>query len=209
MKNHRLESLVLGPVQTNVYFAMNRETGAMFVVDPAAAADRIIRKIEQMQGKPEAILLTHGHFDHIGAAREVADRYGIPVMALKEEAAMLQEPALNASLMMVGQAVSLKADRLLSDGEQLQIAGFNIRVLHTPGHTAGGACFYLEEEEVLFSGDTLFCGSIGRTDLPTGSMRALRESLHGTLYALPDRTLVYPGHGEMTDIAFEKQYNPY
>ena len=209
MKNLRLESLVLGPVQTNCYFAMNRETKELFLVDPADHAERIIERIDMLQACPKAILLTHGHFDHIGAVRAVADHYGIPVFIEKEEAPLLEDASLNASLLMMGKAQSVRADRLLSDGETLQIAGFTVQVLHTPGHTAGGACFYLPEEEVLFSGDTLFCGSVGRTDLPTGSMRELRKSLHEVLFRLPDTTMVFPGHGESTDIAFEKKYNPY
>ena len=209
MKNLRLESLVLGPVQTNCYFAMNRETKELFLVDPADHAERISERVDMLQACPKAILLTHGHFDHIGAVRAVADHYGIPVFIEKEEAPLLEDASLNASLLMMGKAQSVRADRLLSDGETLQIAGFTVQVLHTPGHTAGGACFYLPEEEVLFSGDTLFCGSVGRTDLPTGSMRELRKSLHEVLYRLPDTTMVFPGHGESTDIAFEKKYNPY
>ena len=208
MDKLQVETLVLGSIATNCYLAMNRETKALLIVDPADEADRIAQKIGELQAHPEAILLTHGHFDHIGAADALRERYDVPVCALGEEQPVLERTILNLSAMQRSR-VSLKADRLFRDGETAELAGFSVQVLHTPGHTAGGACYYIASEQLLFSGDTLFCGSVGRTDFPTGSMSALHDSIHRRLFVLPDETLVLPGHGESSTIGYEKQYNPY
>lgn len=208
MDKLQIETMVLGAIQTNCYLAMNRETKELLIVDPADEAERIMSRIGELQAKPVAILLTHGHFDHIGAADALREQYDIPVCALDEEQPVLEQTMLNLSAMQ-GKRFVVKADRFFQDGETVKLAGFSIRVLHTPGHTAGGACYYIESEQLLFSGDTLFCGSVGRTDFPTGSMSALHDSIHRRLFVLPDETLVLPGHGESSTIEYEKQYNPY
>ncbi|MDO4321528.1 MAG: MBL fold metallo-hydrolase [Lachnospiraceae bacterium] len=208
MKQLQIETMVLGMMATNCYLALNKETKRLFIIDPAAEPERIISKIDALGAEPEAILLTHGHFDHIGAADALRDRYGIPVCALDEEQEICENPENNLS-MMCGRSFTVKADRFFHDGETIELAGMQIRVLHTPGHTSGGACYYIPQEDVLFSGDTLFCGSVGRTDFPTGSMSSLRDSIHTRLFTLPEDTLVFPGHEESTDIGYEKRYNPY
>lgn len=208
VKKAVIEQQVLGMVSTNTWFLKNKETGSLLIIDPADRADLIERKAARMEGKPEAILLTHGHFDHMMAAEELREKYKIPVLALEEERQLLAHPGYNLSSAWAD-ACTLKADRWLKEGEELELAGFRIRVLHTPGHTAGSCCYYLEEEGVLFSGDTLFAGSVGRTDLPTSSGRQMRESLHRLLEELPADTRVCSGHGEETSIAYEKRYNPF
>ncbi|MEE8886759.1 MAG: MBL fold metallo-hydrolase [Eubacteriales bacterium] len=209
----RLESLALGMISTNVYFVENSETREMLIIDPADNADRIKLKVSQMQGKPVAILLTHGHYDHFGAAADVRDAYktpdgkNIPIICGEKEQAVLDDPEVNTSPMH-GVSATLKADKYVKDGDVLHLAGFEIHVLWTPGHTIGGVCYYFPNEHALFSGDTLFCQSYGRTDFPTGSSRQMIGSVRRLLRELPDNTDVYPGHEYTTTIRQEKRYNP-
>ena len=208
VKHAIIEQKVLGMVSTNTWFLKNKETGALLIIDPADQPLLIQQKITAMEGKPEAILLTHGHFDHMMAADAVRSMYGIPVLALEEEKNLLENPGYNLSGSWAAPC-SLQADRWLKDQEILELAGFAIRVLHTPGHTQGSCCYYLDEEGVLFSGDTLFAGSVGRTDFPTSSTRQMMNSVHMLLEQLPGETKVFSGHGEETTIAYEKRYNPF
>lgn len=208
MGNLRIMQLPLGMLATNCYLAVNEETGALVIVDPGAEASRVMDSIGRLQAKPEAILLTHGHFDHIGAAAVLREQYGIPVCAMEGEQEILEDAKKNLSGL-YGRGYTVKADRLFRDQETVALAGVQIEVLHTPGHTVGGCCYYIAEEKVLFSGDTLFQCSVGRTDFPTGSMGRLHESIHTKLFVLPEETVVYPGHGETTGIGYEKRYNPY
>lgn len=208
MKNGVLDRLVLGMVSTNVWFLKNKETGRLLVVDPADREDAIMQKAEAMEGKPEAILLTHGHFDHILAADSLRRRWNVPIYAMEDERALLADPAKNLSQAW-GSVCSIEADHWLRDNEELELAGFAIRVLHTPGHTAGSCCYYFADEEILISGDTLFLESVGRTDMPTASGRQMQQSIRRLLGELPDETRVYPGHDDETSIAHEKRYNPF
>ena len=148
----KLQSLVLGPVMTNVYFLENPETKELILIDPADAADRISRKISDMEGKPVAVLLTHGHFDHILALDEVRKKYAVPVYSEEEEEAVLENPEWNLSGWQ-GLSVSAKADRLLKDGDVLRLAGMEIQVLHTPGHSPGSVSLLDRENRLLFTGD--------------------------------------------------------
>lgn len=204
----KIEHFIVGVVGTNCYFAINEDTRECVVIDPGDYAKMLEEKLRGGGYTPVAILLTHGHFDHIMGVEELAKAFSIPVYVHEDDAQMLEDPSLNACAM-IGARVSVKADRTVKDGDVLNLAGMEIRVIHTPGHTPGGACYYFPKEEVLFSGDTMFCESVGRTDLPGGSMSALVRSIKEKVLKLPDLTIVYTGHGEPTKIGFEKQYNPF
>ena len=208
MKKMKLGALVVGPVSTNCYLAMNEETEEILIIDPGDGPGRIARAAEEMGGKPSAILLTHGHYDHILGIKGLKERYtDIPVLALADEAPMLEDPKINMSAK-INRPVSIKADLLLERDSFFEKASFRIQCIYTPGHTPGGCCYYFPEEGVLFSGDTLFRGSIGRTDFEGGSMPLILNSLH-RLLELPPQTAVYPGHDDFTTIQREKEYNPF
>lgn len=204
----RIKTWVLGMVSTNCYLVYNDKTRKGVIIDPADNGEYLIRKLEELGIAPEAVLLTHGHFDHILAVKELQARYSCPVYAGKEEDALLQDASLNLSGTMGTDHLSVSADELVRDGQTLELAGFTWKVLETPGHTRGSVCYYIPGEDVLVSGDTLFAESLGRTDLPTGSMREIISSITGKLLVLPEDTMVYPGHGDPTTIGHEKQYNP-
>ena len=203
-----LQQCVLGPVYTNCYIAKNKETGEALIIDPADSPSKIELKVNAMGTRPVAVLLTHGHFDHIMGVEAVREKYQIPVYACRQEEEMLREPSVNMTDQM-GKSCSIRPDVFLDDLQVFEAAGFSIQMIHTPGHTKGSCCYYLKEEGVLFSGDTLFCGSVGRTDFPGGSASQIRDSLHRLLAALPDDTSVYPGHDTSTTIGYEKRYNPF
>ena len=208
MKRLDLQKCIVGSVFTNCYFLKNKETEEMLIVDPGDNADRIEQKVLEMQGRPVAILLTHGHFDHVMGIEGWTKEFDIPVYIYRDEAAILRDPALNLSSMF-GTSYAYEKVTCLGDGEKLVLAGYTFEVIHTPGHTSGGCCYYVKDEEVLFSGDTLFCRSVGRSDFPTGSASVLVKSIQEKLFCLPDQVMVYPGHNDLTCIADEKQYNPF
>ncbi len=208
MGKTKIISKVLGMVATNCYVLANTQINECLIIDPADNAPEIYSMVSESGAVPQAVLLTHGHFDHIMALDEVRKHYGIKVYAYEDEQDVLMDERLNSSAEF-GVPVETKADILLKDGEKITLAGLDITVFHTPGHTKGSCCYYLEDEKILMSGDTLFNQSIGRTDFPTGSMPDLLRSVREKLFVLPDDVKVYPGHEGETTIGFEKKYNPF
>lgn len=208
MSNITIETYCVGEVQTNCYLAVNDTTRQVLIVDPGANARALYNRIQEKEYQPAAILLTHGHFDHAMAAQELAELCQVKVYAHEAEKETLEDPRLNVSGM-IGRREVYHADVYVKDQEVLKLAGFSIRVFHTPGHTPGGCCYYIPMEDVLFSGDTLFCQSVGRTDFPGGSMSQLVRGIREKLMVLPERTQVYPGHMDTTTIEQERQWNPY
>lgn len=209
MMDISMDYRVLGGVATNCYLLKNNTDRQCVLIDPADSHDKIKEMIAQSGCTLKGILLTHGHYDHMLAAAAVRENYHVPLCAGEAEKALLADAAWNLSGAMGGKPVTLDAERWLTDGEMLAIAGLQIQVIATPGHTPGGVSYYVPEGSMLFSGDTLFAESVGRTDFPGGSMSALVHSVKEKLFVLPEDTKVFPGHGEQTTIAYEKKYNPY
>ena len=191
----KINQYVVGAVQTNCYFIINEDTKEVLIVDPGDAAKQLAQKVKDDGLTPVAILLTHGHFDHAGGAKALAEEFGIKIYAHEKEKRTLEDPEYNVSWM-VGSSEVYSADEFLKDEQELDLAGFHIRVLYTPGHTEGGCCYYFPYDNVLFSGDTLFCMSVGRTDFKGGSMSEIVRSIKEKIMVLPEDTTVYPGHND-------------
>jgi len=209
MADLKIFQKTLGELSTNCYIMVNHDTNECIVFDPADEADVLKEIFNSPTFQLKGIFLTHGHIDHIGAALALKEAYNVPIYASKEEnEQVLMKVGVNLSAMF-GNPMTIDADELLKDGQQLEIIGTTLSCILTPGHTAGGMCFYCEELKSLTAGDTLFCESVGRTDFPTGSGRELERSVREKLFILPDDTKVFPGHMNMTTIGWEKENNPY
>ena len=210
----KIGRMVLGSFQTNCYFVyregvQNAEGFCpVILVDPAERGAYIFETMKRNGFQVTAILLTHGHVDHISGASELQKLCGAQIYACETEANVLMDMHLNLS-QMFGMPCKMAADVWLKDGENCKIADMCFRVISTPGHTEGSCSYYFEEDDFLISGDTLFEGSVGRTDFPTGSMSVLVRNIKQKLFKLPDATTVYPGHGGATTIGWEKTNNPF
>ena len=204
MKGLKIESLCLGVIGTNVYIVSNENTGECVIIDAADRPADIGRFIEERKLIPKAVLTTHGHFDHILAAEAIRVRYNIPVCIGEKDAYRLEHPG-GFGRTFPGHEV--REYTVLHDRDSLQLIGFTWQVICTPGHSEGAVCYYVEEEKVLFSGDTLFAGTYGRTDLEDGNFDKIKDSIYHRLFVLPDDTGVYPGHGGATEIGLEKKMN--
>lgn len=204
-----IKCLVLGMLRTNCYIAYEKESKKAVIIDPAAEPKKIKDVLSELDLQPEALLLTHGHFDHMLAADTLRKEYHIPVCLLKEDEELLADPAKNCSTSFYASPYGISADELMEDGQVLHYLGGALKVLATPGHTAGCCCYYAAEEGVVFTGDTLFAGSVGRCDLPTAKPAQIGVSIREKLFVLPEDTLVLPGHGEDSTIGDEKSHNPY
>lgn len=205
----KITNLPSGALQVNTYLAVDEETNKGFIVDPGGYNPALTKMVKDENIDIEYILLTHGHSDHIcGVKEHLEDFPGAKVVADKEEEPMLHDVRFNFSAEF-GMPYTLDADIYVSDGDELNVGNINLKFFHTPGHSPGGMCIYAEKENVLFSGDTLFRQSIGRTDFPGCSFEALAESIKEKLFVLPDETQVFPGHMGPTQIGFEKRNNPF
>ena len=203
----KISRLVVGYVATNCYIVYDEQAGACVIVDPGDNAAGIIKTMKEKKVSPEAILLTHGHFDHILAVPELLEEYpDLSVYAYEKEQRLLTDAGLNETRM-VRKPMALNDVHYLKDGEELDFLGTKWQVISTPGHTAGSCCYYLPGEAVLFSGDTLFDGDCGRTDLPTGNSAEIIHSIREILMKLPDDTQVLPGHETLTTIGRERVQN--
>jgi glyoxylase-like metal-dependent hydrolase (beta-lactamase superfamily II) len=200
--------LTVGPIQTNCYIVNQKGNNSCVVVDPGEEAEKIAAYISKKGLKNEAVLLTHGHFDHISGVSELVSLVGGKIYAYEGEKELMMNPDMNGSTMM-GYQIALEPECLLKDKQKITLAGIEFHVIHTPGHTAGGCCYYQPEEKLLFSGDTIFMESVGRTDFPTGNSSKLIDSVRNKVLTLPSEVHIYPGHGPDTTVAYEMANNPY
>jgi len=208
----RILSRIVGSLATNCYIIICEETRKAIIIDPgfsAEEANEILNEIVKNGFKVEKIINTHGHFDHIIGNDILKALTKAKILIHKNDASMLLDPSKNLSRMLGRDIISPKADRLVEEGEIIKVGDLELKVIHTPGHTEGSISLFCEKEKVVFTGDTLFAGSIGRTDLPGSSFEEIMHSLKEKLMNLPDETVVYPGHGGKTTIGREKGKNPF
>lgn len=208
MTEIKVKKYVVSAFGTNCYFVINTGTKELLIVDPGGNAPALSDAVRKEKLTPVAVLLTHGHLDHAAAAKALAKEFGIKVYAHEAEKETLKSSTMNLTASF-GAGEAFHADIFLKDNEVLELIGCSIKVLFTPGHTPGGCCYYLPEQKILFSGDTLFSQSVGRTDFPGGSSSVLVRSIREKLMELPEDVRVYPGHMDETSIGTEKMYNPF
>lgn len=202
-----LETVCVGHLQVNCYIIAAKNQTEALIIDPGSQKEKIIKVLAKHKLFPAAVINTHGHFDHIGCD----DDFGVPVYVHKKDAALLRDPELNLSGCFFSPFSVKSQIKELHDSQKISLAGLELEVIHTPGHTPGGICLLVkwEGKNILFSGDTLFRSSVGRTDFDGADTEALIKSVREKLFVLPDETIVYPGHGVATTIGYEKKHNPF
>lgn len=199
----------VGPLQANCFIVGCDKTRKAAIIDPGGDADRLLSVLERENLELSAIVNTHGHFDHVGGNKEIKAATGAELMIHTQDAPMLAHLTHTAAAWGLRAEESPPPDRLLEDGDLIDFGNLQFKVIHTPGHSPGGICLHVDSEQSLFVGDTLFAGSIGRTDLPGGDYDTLIRSIQTRLFVLPDETAVYNGHMEPTTIGKEKRFNPF
>jgi hydroxyacylglutathione hydrolase len=202
-----IKNFMSGPLAVNCYFVGDEITKEAFIVDPGGFSDELVQYIDSNNFKILYIVLTHGHSDHTGGVMSYKEKYGAEVVAFEKEANLLENAAYNFSKEVFGAPFQFKADIYVNEENVLKVGDLRLKFLHTPGHTPGGMCILVGKH--LFSGDTLFADSVGRTDFSYSSFDALMKGIHQKLFTLPDETRVYPGHMGETTIGHEKEYNPF
>lgn len=208
MKDLKVKRRVLSACQTNCYYAYKEGADEIVVIDPGDNGSIVYDDVKSLGfEKVAGILLTHGHGDHTGGALQLKQLSGAKIYAYEDEAEILKDPEKNLSGWF-GKPYGFEADEYFHDKQAVSMAGITFEVLHTPGHTKGGCCFYDAQDQVLFCGDTIFNGSVGRTDFYSGSMKVLGDSIRERIMTLPDDVKLYPGHGDATTVGYERKYNP-
>ncbi len=199
--------LSLGNMDNNCYILGDQSSKHALIIDAPAEAGAVLDVLEEEGLTLKYVLLTHSHYDHIGALDEICDYTGAEVMIHSFEEDAVNDPTVNLSLYADAPSPSVKVSKTLVDGDVITVGDIDIKVLYTPGHTVGSVCYYTDG--ILFSGDTLFLKDVGRCDLPGGDYKIIKQSIKKQLYTLPDDTQVYPGHGRATTIGYEKSHNNY
>lgn len=205
----KIKSIQVAPLEVNCYILWDSDTLEAFVIDPGGDGPSIKQEVDSLGLKVKYIINTHGHFDHVGADGELRTYYSVPLGIHKADVPLLKNASGHAEIFGIKAEPQPSPDIFLTNNATLEAGSICLKVIHTPGHTPGGLCFYDEEEGFLFSGDTLFAGSVGRTDLDGGSAKDLMNSIKTRLLSLDDDVRVYPGHGAATTIGDERRHNPF
>jgi hydroxyacylglutathione hydrolase len=203
------EIILVGPLQCNCSIVGDESTHDGMIIDPGDEVDEILRIVEQHALKVKQIVITHAHIDHVGGAMKLKQRTGAPILLNQNDHALLKMMDTQAAWVGMRPPGKIEVDQNAGDSDRLRVGGLDATVMHTPGHTEGSICLYFPAEQKLIAGDTLFAGSIGRTDLWGGSLEQIMDSLRSKLMHLPDETIVHPGHGPMTTIGHERELNPF
>ena len=199
----------VGPLACNCSVVGDEKTHEAMVIDPGDEIEKVLAILQQYNLTVKQIVITHAHIDHIGGAAKLKRLTGAPILLNSNDQMLLKMLDVQASWLGMRPPEDAAIDASVTTGDKLQVGSLAADVLHTPGHTEGSICLYFAAEKKLIAGDTLFAGSIGRTDLPGGSYKKIMESLHGPVMALPDETIVVPGHGPLTTIGEERDSNPF
>ena len=199
----------VGPLQCNCSIIGDEQTREAMVIDPGDQIEDILRVLKAENLTLKQIVVTHAHIDHVGGAMKLKAATGAPILMNQKDEALLKMLDVQATWIGMKPPGAVQVDEDVSEGRILQVGSLSSTVIHTPGHTEGSICLHFPEQNTLFAGDTLFAGSIGRTDLPGGSFEKIIRSLHNQLLQLPDETQVVPGHGPMTTIGQERESNPF
>jgi hydroxyacylglutathione hydrolase len=203
------EILPVGPLQCNCSVMADENTREAMVIDPGDDIEDVLSIVNKNRLTVKQIVITHAHIDHVGGAMKLKKATGAPILLNQNDSALLKMLDVQANWLGMAPPGPVQIDQSLANGDKVTTGSLRADVLHTPGHTEGSICLYFAPEKKLIAGDTLFAGSIGRTDLPGGSYKKIIESLHERVLALPDETLVVPGHGELTTIGQERDSNPF
>ena len=201
--------LAVGPLQCNCSIIGDETSRETIVIDPGDDIDDIVKILDEHRLRVKQIVVTHAHIDHVGGATKLKKLTGAPVLLNQNDYELLKMLDVQASWVGMKKPETVEIDQTVSTGDNVSISGHTAQVLHTPGHTEGSICLFFEAEKLLIAGDTLFAGSIGRTDLPGGNYEKIMRSLHENILALPDDTVVLPGHGQSTTIGEERETNPF
>jgi hydroxyacylglutathione hydrolase len=202
-----IKQIIAGAYAVNCYILSCKNTKKTAIIDPGGNGKQILAYIQSNQLDVSYIILTHPHGDHIGAIPQIKNQINVPILLHGDDESMLENAHINLSSMMGQSSIALKPERLLNDGETIELGDLRLNIIHTPGHTPGGIC--IKVKDVLFTGDTLFANSIGRTDFPGGSYQQIIDSIKKKLLIFDDETKILPGHGPMSTIGAEKRYNPF
>jgi len=203
----KFDWIVVGALETNCFLVYSENTRECLIVDPGADPDRIIQKVKSNNFKPTAIVNTHGHVDHVGANKPIKEEFDIPLYIHKDDLKLLKSALQSGFGLMIGAKKSPPPDGFIKENDTLELGESYLKVLHTPGHSPGSISLF--GDGFVLSGDALFRGGVGRTDLPGGSWEKLQESIKKKIFSLPPDTLILPGHGPSTKVSFERKSNPY